>query len=308
VIGRFLKTFVVIVALLVGGIALYGALYRPAEDLPEGLRGQFVDVLGNRTRYLQAGSGPDVLLIHGSPGSVEDWAPVMDALASEFRLTAYDRPGHGYTGNAGVRYELAYNADFALAVIDALKLERPVVAGHSYGGGTAAAIAIRKPANVRSFVIVDSSLYRWSRPPDPAYRILAIPAIGTGVARLFVDLSARKIRSGLQAIFPGGAVPPGFAEMRIPIWSQPKVAVSLAHEALGAPKELTTLSPRYKEITQPVFVIAQGDDPARRENVELFKRDVPAAEVQFVEGTGHMIQFTKTDAVVDLIRKAAAVP
>jgi pimeloyl-ACP methyl ester carboxylesterase len=297
-----------VILLLVGGIAAiagYGALYRPQTDLPSGLQGEFVDVIGVRTRYLQAGSGPDILLIHGSPGSVEDWGPIMEALAPDFRVTAYDRPGHGYSG-VGPRYDATYNADFAIAVIDALNLQRPVVVGHSYGGATAAAMAIQKPAMVRSFVIVDSSLYRWSRPPDPLYDLLAIPALGTGVARVSGPVVAKKIRANLEAIFPGGIVPEGFAEARIPIWSQPKVTVSLAREALSAPKELTTLSPRYKEISQPVFLIAQGDDRSRRENVEMFKRDVPAAEMQLVDGAGHYLQFTRTSSVVALIRKAAA--
>jgi pimeloyl-ACP methyl ester carboxylesterase len=291
--------------LIVGGIGVYGALYEPRSELPAGLEGKFVDVMGVRTRYLQAGSGPDILLIHGSPGSVEDWAPIMQALAPDFRVTAYDRPGHGYS-SVGPRYDATYNADFAIAMIDALNLQRPVVAGHSYGGATAAAMAIQKPATVRSFVIVDSSLYRWTRPPDPLYGLLAVPALGTGVARVSGRVVAKKIRASLQEIFPGGAVPEGFAEKRIPIWSQPKVTVSLAREALGAPKELTTLSPRYKEISQPIFLIAQGDDPARRENVEMFKRDVPSAEVQLVDGAGHYLQFTRTAEVVALIRRAVA--
>jgi pimeloyl-ACP methyl ester carboxylesterase len=297
--------FLLLVA-AIAGITGYGILYKPQENLPVGLKGEFLDVMGVHTRYVQSGNGPDVLLIHGSTSSVEDWAPVMEALAPDFRVTAYDRPGHGYS-STGARYDYDYNAEFALAMIHALHLQDVVVAGHSYGGAIAMALAIRKPAEVKGFVVVDSSLYRWARKPDPAYRLLAIPGFGTGLARLTADsVAPRKIRSALEALFPPGTMPAGFVEARIPIWSQPKVAVSVAHEALGAQAWLDAMSPHYREISQPVFIIAQADDPIRRDNAEMLHRHVAGSELQLVSGTGHFIQFQKTGDVVALIRKAAA--
>ncbi len=305
-IARLLKRLAVVLLLLVGGIAIYGALYEPQQDLPAGLKGQFTDIMGIRTRYLQVGAGPDVLLIHGSTSSIEDWAPVTDALASQFRVTVYDRPGHGYT-QTGARYDYEYNAGFALAVIEALKLQDPVVAGHSYGGAIAMALALRKPPAITGYVVVDSSLYRWARKADPAYRMLVVPAFGTGVARLSQrSLAPKKIRAALELLFPPGTMPAGFAEARIPIWSQPKVTVSVAQEALRSQAWLDAMSPRYGQITQPVFIIAQGDDPIRRENAEHAHRDIAGSELQLVSGTGHFIQLMKTDAVVELIRKAAS--
>src|SRR5206468_5493685 len=111
----------VLIVAAIAAIAGYGAAYRPQIELPAGLKGQFIDVMGIRTRYVQTGAGPDVLLIHGSTGSVDDWAPVTDALAPNFRVTTYDRPGHGYS-SAGPRCDYEYNADFAVALIRALQL------------------------------------------------------------------------------------------------------------------------------------------------------------------------------------------
>src|SRR5581483_1934480 len=302
---RALKAIVMLLVILIAGICVYGATYHPETALPPGLQGQFVDVMGARTRYLEVGNGPDVLLIHGSPGSIEDWKPVIDALAPSFRVTAYDRPGNGYTDSLG-RYGYEVNADFALALIDKLALHDVVVAGHSYGGATALAIALRRPSSVKSYVVVDSSLYKWARKSDPLYHVLAIPGFGTGLARVAgASTAPKKIRANLEAIFPPGTMPSGFVEQRIAIWSQPKVTVSLAHEAIGAQAALEAMSDRYKEITQPVFMVSQSDDPIRRQNAETLQRDLPAAQVSFVSGTGHFIQFTKTDAVVELIRKAA---
>jgi pimeloyl-ACP methyl ester carboxylesterase len=56
----------------------------------------------------------------------------MDALAGSFQLTAFDRPGYGFSGETG-KYSLEENADMALKLIDALKLENVVVVGHTAG-------------------------------------------------------------------------------------------------------------------------------------------------------------------------------
>jgi len=135
---------------------------------------------------------------------------------------------------------------------------------------------------------------------------LVIPYFGTGLARLAGPvLSPKKIRAGLEAVFPNGDIPSGFAEKRIPIWTQAKVSVEAARESLGAPSQLAALSPRYKEIRRPVFIIAQGDDPRRRENAERLHADVAGSQLELVSGTGHYVQFAKPEAVAELIGRAA---
>ncbi|HZS07497.1 MAG TPA: alpha/beta hydrolase [Blastocatellia bacterium] len=203
----------------------------------------------------------------------------------------------------------AYNADVALSLIDALHLHDVVVVGHSYGGGTALAAALRHPGQVKSFVIVDSAAYRIPENPSPLYRIISIPGFGTGFARLLGPLLAPgKIRDGLLAEFPGGAVPDGFIELRTKIWSQPRVTTSIARETLRANQGLEEMSRRYREIGHSVFIVAQADNPTRRQGVERLQRDIPGAELLLLSGTGHYIQFQKTPELIGVIEKAAAVP
>src|SRR5262245_7436735 len=95
-----LRSSVAFVLLVVVGLAALGALQRPDTTLPPGARGRHVTVDGVPIRCVQAGQGRDLLLVHGSPGSIEDWDPVFDRLAQRYRVTAFDRPGHGYSGGA----------------------------------------------------------------------------------------------------------------------------------------------------------------------------------------------------------------
>src|SRR5678815_1910063 len=117
--GRLVRAFAVVLVLLVVAVGVAGIAYRPNTDIPEGTPGRHVTVNGVPIRVVQQGSGRDVLLIHGSPGSLEDWQPVVDAIGGSMRLTAYDRPGQGYSGDSG-KYSYEGNADVAPALIEVL--------------------------------------------------------------------------------------------------------------------------------------------------------------------------------------------
>src|ERR1700755_2013776 len=73
--------------------------HKPLTDStpqPRPVTEHFVTVDGLRVHYIESGTGPTVVLIHGNAGSVEDFEfGAMDLLASDYRVIAIDRPGHG---------------------------------------------------------------------------------------------------------------------------------------------------------------------------------------------------------------------
>jgi pimeloyl-ACP methyl ester carboxylesterase len=303
--GRALRAMAIVLALLVAAVTATGLAYRPNTDIPAGMAGTHVVVGGIPIRILQQGSGRDVLLIHGSPGSLEDWAPITAALSGAFRVTAFDRPGHGYSGDTG-RYSHEDNADLALALVETLRLEHVVVVGHSYGGTTALAMAARSPATVDAVVVLDSAAYTPSRQPDVALRLVGIPVVGMGVASITGPLVApARIRAGLVAEFRGGPPSEEFVALRTRIWSTPKVTHAIAVETLGAAENLRSLSSKYPSIRRPVFLVAQADDLFRRATAERLHGDIPGSTLELLPGTGHFLQLEKTADVVRTIRRAA---
>ncbi len=288
-----------------GGLTAVGALYAPNTTIPAGWPGTHVTVAGTPLRVVQVGHGPEVLLIHGSPGSVEDWEPVMAALSDSFHMTAFDRPGHGYSGDTG-QYSFSHNADVALGLIDQLKLDHVVVVGHSYGGSTALAMAERAPEHVDAYVVIDSATYTPQRKVDATYRVLDLPLVGLGFSTLLGPLLApAKIRKGLGEVFVGQEPGEDFVAKRIQIWNCPKVAHAIAEETIGAAAGLQAQSPSYPGIARPVVLVAEADSAFRRETAEHLHRDIAGSSLHLVPGTGHMIQFQKTADVVAAIREAA---
>lgn len=300
----------VLVVLFVVGLG-----YEPNTTLPEGVPGEHIEVLGVPLRVLvkapvkAASETPrDVLLIHGSPGSVDDWEPIIAGLSPRHRVTAFDRPGHGYSGDSG-QYSFVHNAKVASALIAQKKLERVIVVGHSYGGATALAMAIAGDPRVAGYVIVDSATYTPSRSPNLAMRAVSIPIFGLGIAQLAgARVAAPMIEAGLREQWsPGGrGLSRTFIARRTRMWTTPKVLHATAVETLEAKDNLEAQSPAYPGIKAPVQIVAQADNAFRRANAERLHRDIPGSTLELVRQTGHFVQFEKADAVLGAIERALA--
>jgi len=243
-----------------------------------------------------------VLLIHGSPGSLEDWAAMTGELAKTHRVTAYDRSGQGYSEPSGTSATYQHHAEVARALIDALKLHDVVVVGHSYGGATALALAVQHPTAVRGYVVVDSTVYPRAAKVDALYEILALPVVGVGVARLVGSfVGRRKLRAGIDHNFRGQRPAEGFYALREEIWLQPKVNHALADERVHADASLRELSAHYGEIAAPLVIVGQAEDPERRLMLERLHGNVHGSQLTLVPGTGHYIQFQRPDAIAAAI-------
>jgi pimeloyl-ACP methyl ester carboxylesterase len=121
---------------------------------------QFIDIAGARAHIRDQGNpdGIPLVLIHGSGGSLHVWEGWAHELGSKVRLISVDLPGHGLTGasSRGVYTVEAY-VDFMEALVDALKLDRVALAGHSLGGAVAWTFAARRPDRVTHVILVDAA-------------------------------------------------------------------------------------------------------------------------------------------------------
>ena len=123
------------------------------------MEGSFLDASGVRTYYLDIGTGPAVVLLHGAAVGVDayiTWFRAIEALRRNHRVIAFDQIGFGRTdmpSDATYKNRLE-RVDHALDVLDALAVEDACLVGHSEGAFMAARIAIVEPSRARSLVLV----------------------------------------------------------------------------------------------------------------------------------------------------------
>ena len=110
------------------------------------------------TRYLTAGEGLPLVLLHALGENALDWRWVLPDLASTHLVYAPDLPGFGErSAKPDLDYSPAAFARFVTAFLDVLEVERAVVAGNSLGGLVALRLALSEPERVAALTLVDSA-------------------------------------------------------------------------------------------------------------------------------------------------------
>jgi len=138
---------------------------------------RFVELEGMRVHYRDEGSGPPLLLIHGTSSSLHTWDAWTESLASHRRVVRLDLPGFGLTGPAPDHdYRAARFARMAVALLDHLQIPQADVAGNSLGGRVAVELALANPERARRLVLVDAAGLSGQTPP-PIFRLAQTPVL-----------------------------------------------------------------------------------------------------------------------------------
>lgn len=98
---------------------------------------------------------PVTVVIHGAGGTHLDWPAEIRRLP-ELNTVVLDLPGHGRSIGAGRSSIAAYVSD-VLSLMDALKLDKVILAGHSMGGAIAQTIALQYPVRVAALILIGTS-------------------------------------------------------------------------------------------------------------------------------------------------------
>lgn len=109
---------------------------------------------------IQAGSGPDLVMVHGVAANLAFWyLKTVPAFSDAFRVTVYDQRGHGASEQPPTGYTGRDLAEDLLGLMDQLGIERADLLGHSIGGGVCLHLAAWHPERVRSVTVVDTRLH-----------------------------------------------------------------------------------------------------------------------------------------------------
>ncbi|HKG47760.1 MAG TPA: alpha/beta hydrolase [Pyrinomonadaceae bacterium] len=128
-------------------------------------------VFGQKIHYVEAGSGPTVILLHGLGGSAQVWQFNIGPLAEKFHVVVPDQIGFGKSDKPLVNYRIRTYVDFLDHFCKQLKIEHATLIGNSMGGWIAATFTAAFPDRVDKLVLVDSAGY--APPKDFDARVLS---------------------------------------------------------------------------------------------------------------------------------------
>jgi pimeloyl-ACP methyl ester carboxylesterase len=303
--GRGRRRRLIAAVMAAGAAALALALWWP-EPAPvtgrwldaAGLVPRFAEVDGLRVRYVRAGAGPPVVLLHGFASSIYSWAEVLPALAPDHEVVALDLPGFG---GSTVRPDLTAETLVRVVpgVLDQLGLSRVRLVGHSLGGAIAAGVSVRYPQRVESLVLIDAAGFNFA----PADRPWIIRLVGSPAGALLALLPVRRplVALGLRQVFydDSRVTPERVDEYTAPLLRPGTVRAlrSILHspDTLELPQSLA-------RIRQPTLVIWGAEDgwipPA---DADRFVAAIPGARKAVIPACGHVPQEERPRETVALL-------
>jgi pimeloyl-ACP methyl ester carboxylesterase len=276
--------------------------------------GRFVVVRGVKLHYIERGSGSPIVLLHGNGVTSEDWdvSGVLDGLATDHRVFAFDRPGFGYSERPrNVDWTPERQAELIHLALMELKITRCVVVGHSWGTLVALALALDFPASVQSVVLVSGYYFPSLRLDTVFGAAPAIPFLGDLLRYTISPIVGRLMAPLLvRQLFAPAPVPDRFKNFPLSMSLRPSQLRSSAQEAQLMVASAKSLERRYGELAVPVSIVAgRGDlivNPFAQS--DRLANAILGHDAQLVSGAGHMVHYFATELVVSAARSREALP
>jgi 2-hydroxy-6-oxonona-2,4-dienedioate hydrolase len=241
-------------------------------------------VFGQKIQYVDAGSGPVVVLLHGLGGNSLNWAFNTPALAQKFRVVVPDQIGFGRSDKPPINYRVGTYVDFLDKFLDTLKVERATLVGNSMGGWVAAAYALKYPAKVERLVLVDAAGFA----PPKEFDLSTLSGLNPSTREQAKRLAGMVFYNPL---FKSDAAIDVMLEQRLSAGDGHTIQ-SLV-ESIYRGEDM--LDGKLAALRQPVLLVWGREDgltPLAREG-ERFKREIPGAQMVVFDQCGHVPQVEK---------------
>jgi pimeloyl-ACP methyl ester carboxylesterase len=276
---------------------------------------KYVDIKGIRTRYLEAGKGEPLLLVHGSHFgrycSANDWILTIDSFAESFHVFAIDKIGGGFTDNpkSDEEYVIGTTVQHTYDFLKTMKIDSAHVVGHSRGGYTVCRLALEQPEVVKTLVIVNSATLMTSSPA-----IQARYDERDREAALITDTRERYHFIVAAHSFRSEHITDDFVDVMIEVEALPKSREAMAKMEAGLmlqfEKDLVTKQKETCELIRaggikaPTLIVWGFNDPTAKfdpvglDGLRLILPSTPRSQMHILNEAGHWCFREQPDAFI----------
>ena len=252
---------------------------------------RFIDIDGHRVHYVDEGSGPTLLFLHGNPTWSFDYSKVIESLRAEFRCIAVDYPGFGLSSAApGYRYLPTEHAEVIDRFVEALELSGVTLVGHDWGGPIGLAMVQRRPEAFDKLVLTNT----WAWPVgDPVVQTMS-HVMGSPVGRLLI----RQLNLFVNVMIPVGHRLTKPTSEQMDHYKKALDSPSRREASAVFPREITASRAFLADIESglnaiaalPTLIICGDSDFAFGQNeLERWENAFTDHETVIVKGAGHFV-------------------
>ncbi len=273
-----------------------------------GIEERWVSVDGLNIRYLEAGSGPPVIMLHGTQAylSADVFTGVMGPVADGgFRVIAYDQPGYGLSDNPS-DYRVSYRMTFITKLMDVLGLESAALVGHAHAGGMVVRLALREPERAAAVVVVCN---RSLIPPLPGGRSAGgqpEPGVPSPSGPTLSD-----VRAELEDdVYHKGLITPDVVEAKLRLSIGKNLVAAAGRENAREPyHDAVPVWERLREIAAPLLLLyGDRDRPSLGQRARLLKEQQPDLDIRVVQNAAHLLMWDAPDAFTASVLECLAGP
>jgi haloalkane dehalogenase len=274
----------------------------PSELYP--FESRYADIAGSRVHYVDEGTGPPLLLLHGNPTWSFLYRNVIAGMRDRYRCIAVDYPGFGLSRAApGYRYTPAEHAGVLEQLVTHLDLTGVTMMVQDWGGPIGFAVATRDPERFAAFVI--GNTWAWPK-SDPGTQLFS-RLLGGPIGRRLI--ANRNIF--VEKVLPGGVRRATLSEAVMNAYRGPFPTAASRRPTAVFPREILDSRPFLAEIERrlpeladrPALLVWPTKDVAfRATERQRWEELFPGHRTVLLEGAGHYIQEDAPDEIVAAIR------
>ena len=280
------------------------------QDWPNREHSQLLMCAGMRWHVQICGTGPVMLLLHGTAASTHSFTHLLPLLSREFQVVALDLPGHAFShAPAHYDYSMPAMATSIHALLTQLDLHPCVAVGHSAGAAVLCRMAVQQQLASPLIIAINGALQDFAGLPGQLFGPLARLLAGS---RLLPQIIARRARDqrAVQRLLrgTGSAVDPAYADIYQRLFQQPQHVGAVLK--MMANWNLHELEPMLTGLPGRLHLVVGDNDkavpPAQSTALQhRLKQAAVDVSLQRLYGLGHLAHEEQPQQIADLIVQQA---